>query len=243
MSTRLAPPGPEPTLRRVAWSQATRIVASRHPPIDLFERVSADAAVWEALIAAEELVNPRVRDEVGEIRLVPPEERVSGPGASYVMAAFTHRNPKDSRFSDGSYGVYHAARELRTAIRETAHHFARFATDSVDGPRYEDMRVLVGRIDARLHDATSLPPTERAAILHPDSYAASRRFGASLRDAGSPGLVYPSVRDPAGRCVAAFRPKTVGIPVQTRHLKYHWDGEGVARYFDYGSESWNPVWH
>jgi len=242
MSTRLAPPGPEPTLRRVAWSQATRIVASRHPPIDLFERVSADPAVWEALIAAEELVNPRVREEVGEIRLVPPEERLSGPGASYVMAAFTHLNPKGSRFSDGSYGVYYAGRELRTAIRETAYHFARFASDSGDGLRYENMRVLVGRIDARLHNVASLPSAERDAILDPASYAASQRFGARARKAGSHGLVYPSVRDPGGQCAAAFRPKTVGIPVQTKHLNYHWDGERVARYFDYQSESWNPVW-
>jgi hypothetical protein len=237
-----APPGPEPRLRRVSWAQATRIVASRYPPIDLFERASADPAVWDALIAAEALVNPRVRDEVGEIHLVPPAERVSGPGASYVMAAFTHRNPKGSRFSDGSYGVYYSAREFRTALRETAHHFARFASDSRDGPRYEDMRVLVGRIDARLHDVRSLPPAERARILDPDSYAASRPFGAALREAGSRGLTYASVRDPGGRCVAAFRPKVVGIPIQTRHLKYHWDGRHVGRYFDYTTERWHPVW-
>ena len=67
------PPGREPKLRRINWSGATRIVASRHPPIDLFERVSADPAVWDALIAAAALVDPRVRDEVGEIRLVPPQ--------------------------------------------------------------------------------------------------------------------------------------------------------------------------
>ena len=59
----------------------------------------------------------------------------------------------------------------------------------------------------------------------------------------APGVVCPSVRDPAGQCVAAFRPRMVGIPVQTRHLKYHWDGERAGRYFDYESESWNPVWH
>ena len=46
-----------------------------------------DPAVWEALIAAEQLVNPRVRDDVGEIALVPPAERISGPGTSFVMAA------------------------------------------------------------------------------------------------------------------------------------------------------------
>jgi hypothetical protein len=241
MSMPPARPGPEPRLRRVAWARAKSIVASRHPPIALFERVSADPAVWEALVAAEELVNPRVRDEIGEIRLVPPEERVSGPGASYVMAAFTHRNPKGSRFSDGAYGVYYAARELRTAIRETAYHFARFAKDSEDGPRYEDMRVLVGRIGSRLHDVVGLPLNERSRILDPDSYAASRPFGAALRDAGSHGVVYPSVRDSGGQCVGAFRPKAVGIPVQTKHLKYHWDGERVVRYFDYEAEGWNPM--
>ena len=83
-------PGPEPELRRVSWPRATRIVASRHPPIDLFERVSADPAVWGALIAAAALVNPRVRDEVGEIRLVPAAERVSGPRASFVAGRGAH---------------------------------------------------------------------------------------------------------------------------------------------------------
>ena len=69
-----------PRQRLVRWVRATRIVASRYPPIDLFERVSSDSAIWEALIAAEQLVNPRVRDAVEEIHLVPPDERVTGPG-------------------------------------------------------------------------------------------------------------------------------------------------------------------
>ena len=236
-----ARPGREPRLRRVAWSHATRIVAARHPPIDLFERVSPDPAVWEALIAAEQLVNPRVRDEAGEIHLVPPAERVSGPGASWVMASFTHRNPKGSRFSDGSYGVYYAARDLGTALREVAHHFARFARDSGDGPRYEDMRALVGRIANRFVDAGSLPAAERRRVLDPDSYDASRAFAAPLRDAGANGIVYPSVRDPDGQCVAAFRPRAVGLPVPGPALKLHWDGERVVRWFDYASETWTPL--
>lgn len=241
MSTRPAPPGREPAVRRVAWAAATRIIASRYPPVDLFERVSDDPAVWEALIAAEQLVNPRIRDEVGEINLVPAHERVSGPGASYVMAAFTHLNPKGSRFSDGSYGVYYAGREFATALRESAYHFGRFAADSRDGPRYEDMRVLVGRVDKRFHDVGSLPAADRARILDPESYAASRPFGAAIRQAGSNGLVYSSVRNPGGQCIAAFRPKAVGIPVQTKHLRYHWDGTRVVRYFDYEVGEWLAV--
>jgi hypothetical protein len=184
------------------------------------------------------LVNPRIRDEVGEIYLVPAEERVSGPGATYVMAAFTHLNPKGSRFSDGTYGVYYAGREFVTALRETAYHFARIANDSRDEPRYEDMRVLVSRIDAPFHDLETLSSAKQKKLLNPDSYTDSQPFGTWLRETGSNGIIYPSVRNPGGGCVAAFRPKPVGTPVQTKHLKYHYDGERVTRYFDYEQEVW-----
>jgi RES domain len=231
-------PGPEPGLRQVRWTQATRIIASRYPPVPLFERASADPAVWEALIAAEMLVNPRIRNEVGEIHLVPPHERVSGPGASYVMAAFTHLNPRGSRFSDGSFGIYYAGREFQTALRETAWHFGRIAADSADGPRREDMRVLVGRVESRMHDVETLPPAEQARLLDPESNAASQPFGAWLREQGSNGIVYPSVRHRGGRCVAALRPRAVGLPVQTKHLQYHYDGIRVVEYFDYERAVW-----
>jgi hypothetical protein len=233
--------GPDLATRRVTWSRATRIIASRYPPIDIYERVAPDPAVWDALIAAEQLVNSRIRDEIGEIHLVPPEERVTGPGATYVMASFTHLNPKGSRFSNGSYGVYYAGREFETALRETVYHFERIASDSQDGPRYEDMRVLVGRVDSQLHDVASLPAADRRNVLDPDSYGISQPFGAGLRDAGSNGLVYPSVRNPNGQCIAAFRPKAVGLPVQTKHVRYHWDGTRVGRYFDYERDEWLPI--
>jgi hypothetical protein len=87
--------------RHVVWQPCWRIVPSRFPPIDLFERI-ADPADWDALIALESLTNDRIRDEVGDIALVPVAERISGPGSSVIMAAFTHPNPDGSRFSDGS---------------------------------------------------------------------------------------------------------------------------------------------
>ena len=223
-----------PPVRHITWRTATRIIASRFPPVQLYERVSADPATWEALIAAEALVSPRVRDEVGEIHVVPVADRVSGPGATWVMAPFTYHNPKGSRFSDGSYGVYYAAGDVPTAVAETAYHFARFAADSGDGIRYEDMRVLVGRIDADFHDLEGVPED-------PDSYAASQAFAAALRTNPTNGIHYPSVRRPDGRCVAAFRPKAVGVPKQTRHLKYYWDGSAVRRYFDYETEAWIEI--
>jgi hypothetical protein len=235
-----AAPGPKAAIatRRVAWPQAWRVIASRFPPINLFERVSTDPRVWEVLIELEQLTNPRVRDEVGAIHLVPPERRVSGPNASWVMAPFTHVSVLGSRFSDGSYGVYYAARHLETAISETAHHFARFASHASDPPRRETMRVLVGSIEHLVDDVYALDERTKAAILGKDSYAHSRPFGTDRRDNGSDGLVYPSVRHEGGQCVAAFWPDVVGVPVQERHLNYEWDGQRVTRYFDYQREAW-----
>jgi RES domain-containing protein len=224
--------------RRIDWPQALRIIASRYPPINLFERLTPDPAVWDALIALERLTNPRVRDEVGEISLVPAEERVSGPGASYVMASFTHTNRRGSRFSDGTFGVYYAAEELETAIAETVHHFEAFARDSGDPVRMEDMRVLVGTVTAGFEDVAALAEPQRSQVLDPDHYAASQTYARALHDDGATGVVYPSLRHAGGSCIGAFRPRAVGIPRQERHLKYRWNGERVDRYLDYVLDVW-----
>lgn len=231
-------PGPDIAARRVVWSRAWRIIASRFPPIDLFERVSDDTRVWDALIALEQLTNPRLRDETGEISLVPPERRVSGANASWVMAPFTHINKRGSRFSDGTFGVYYAAETLDTAIAETVYHFAIFAADSADPARREDMRVLVGPVERSFDDIAALQDDIKSGLLDPVSYAASQPYAVARRDAGCDGFVYPSVRRHGGECIAAFWPDVVGVPVQERHLQYEWDGTRVRRYFDYSIERW-----
>ena len=48
-----------------------------------------------------------------------------------------------------------------------------------------------------------------AACLAPASYVASQALAATLLDAGSLGVVYPSVRRDGGTCLACFRPAMV----------------------------------
>jgi hypothetical protein len=223
---------------KIEWPRAWRIIASRFPPINLFERVSKNPAVWDALIELEQLTNPRIRDETGDISLVPAHRRVNGPNASWVMAPFTHVNKRGSRFSNGSYGVYYAGITFETAIAETVYHFSKFARDSRDPARREDMRVLLGSIDATLDD---IPDDSRASLLDKTSYAHSQTFALARRSDNSDGIVYPSVRHAGGTCAAAFWPDVVGIPIQERHLKYEWDGNRVSRYFDFKLENWFDV--
>src|SRR5690606_27761865 len=108
-------------IAELGWRPGYRIVPSRFPPVGLFDAV-ADPADLEAVFQIEAMTNDRLRDEVGDISLVPPEDRVSGPGTTPVMAAFTHLNPNGDRFTDGSYGVFYASATIETAVAETSHH-------------------------------------------------------------------------------------------------------------------------
>jgi hypothetical protein len=211
----------------VHWTGARRIIRSRYPPIDLFEDI-ADPKDWPLLIAAEQKTNPRLMETIGALDLVPPARRVSGPGASYLMAPFTHVSPdRPTRFSAGTYGVLYVARGFETALRETIHHHARFMMKTNQPSGWtSQFRELVLDIDASLHDLRG-GNALFAPALDPDHYAVAQQFAAALRARGSDGLVYPSQRDPDGVCAGLFYPDLANHPVQGRHLDYHWDGGRV----------------
>ena len=217
---------------QVAWRGAVRIIRSIFPPIDLFEDI-ADPADWPLLIAAEQKTNPRLMETIGNLDLVPPERRVSGPGASWVMAPFTHVSPdRPSRFSDGHFGALYVGNRFEVALLETIHHHARFMLATAQPPGWtSQFREIVLDIDAGLHDLRGLGEAA-AALLDPADYAQSQLLGERLRDAGSEGVVYPSVRCPGGECAGLFYPDGASHPVQGRHLDYHWNGERVDLYRD-----------
>lgn len=211
----------------MSWNRAIRLIETRFPPIALFEDI-ADPANWDLLAAAEGKTNPRLAASVGQLDRVPPERRVSGPGASYVMAPFVHCSPdRPGRFHTGDFGAYYAASSFETALAETVHHQAKRLRDSADRPGWiSDMRELVGTLDAHLADLRGGGEAAMP-LLDPEHYDAAQLLAQSLRSAGSGGIVYPSVRDPGGECATLFWPDIPAIPVQGRHLRYHWDGQRI----------------
>ena len=219
-----------PPVAHLEWKPCRRIVPSRFPPVQLFERVT-DPQDLEAIFELEGLTNPRLRDEVGDIRIVPPEDRVSGPGASVIMAAFTHPNPSGSRFSDGTYGVSYTANSLDTAIVETWHHRERFMRATAQ-PRMElDMRVYLVDLEGELHDLRG-QKLAQPLVYHTADYAAGQHLGRTLREAGSNGIAYDSVRRTGGECAAVFRPPLLSNVRQERHLCYVWDGRRIATVYE-----------
>ncbi len=212
-------------ITRVHWPGAVRIIRDVYPPIDLFEDIAAPED-WPLLIAGMQKTNPRLMETVGTLDLIPPERRVGGPGASHLMAPFTHTSPdRPSRFSDGHRGVLYVASDFDTAVYETIHHHARFmqATNQAMGWTSQ-FRELVLEIDADLHDLRGRD--DAGEMLDPDDYATAQAFGQALRGAGGAGVVYPSVRG-EGDCTGLFYPDLARPPRLGRMLDYFWNGDTV----------------
>jgi len=200
----------------------------------LFDRV-ADARDLEAVYALESLTNDRMREEAGDLTLVPARDRIAGPGTTPIMAAFTHLNPDGSRFSDGSYGVYYCARTLDTALAEVRYHQERFLRRTREGPIRLELRLYLSDLDAKLVDVRKRPECH-----HPDDYGPGQRLGRELREGGKDGVLYRSVRHDGGLCAAVFRPPVLSACRQSTHYAFHFDGTRIVA-IDELSTVWTPA--
>mgnify|MGYP000573421186 CR=1 FL=1 len=204
------------------WEQVHRLVPSHFPPIDLFENVSSSEDL-DIIFAIESLTNNRLKDDVGNLALVPIKERISGVGTTPIMAAFTHislLNP--TRFTDNTqYGVYYGANNLETAFAETIHHREQFLSATHEPDTDITMRDYINKVALELADVTA----ESYNSLYMEDYSCPQAFALALRKSGSNGLLYNSVRSKGGLCVAIFKPKAVTIPIQGSHYTYKWCGK------------------
>jgi hypothetical protein len=219
-----------PPVSRIEWKPSWRIIPSRFPPISLFERVTEPDDL-DAIFELEAITNPRLRNEVGDISMVPPEDRVSGPGSSIIMSAFTHLNPEGSRFTDGTYGVYYAAYDVETAIAETKYHRERFMRATGQERMDLDMRVYVVDLVGDLHDLRGQREAHPL-VYHATNYAAAQHLSRDLKQSGSNGIAYDSVRRSGGECAAVFRPPLLSNAQQERHLCYVWDGKAITSVYE-----------
>lgn len=217
-----------PAVRPVGWQPSYRLIPSRFPPVSLFDRVARPEEL-DAVFAVQALTNPRLREALGQIQLVPLADRVSGEGSTPVMAAFCHLNPEGSRYSDGSWGVYYAAESLDTAVAEVSHHRARFLAATAEPAVELDLRAYVATVVQPLYDVR---PQAWRHLHDPDSHVAPQRLARQLREAGAWGVVYRSVRREGGQCVALWRPRALQLPVlQGPHVTLHWDGQRISGWY------------
>lgn len=207
-----------------------RLIPSKFPPIYLFEDV-ADTEDFEALYAVQNLTNPRIQDEIGNIKLVPEGERLFGiPHCSYVMAAFTHVNPDGSRFSNGDYGIYYAAEKIETAIAETVYRQQKFLKYTHEPPQDLDMRSLVATFSAALFDIRekeylSTPFYDKVNLGDAQS------LGYKVKQTKGDGVTYNSVRA-IGVNFALFKPNLINKCNPSAHYGYLWNGHKIESVYE-----------
>ena len=212
---------PEPFVR---WRAAPRFVASRYPTVGLFDRVSAPADV-EAVIELEGWTNDRIRGELGILSAVPRDEWVTGRAmSSVVMAPFCHPQPGGARFNAADRGAWYSARTLGTALAEAVHRRTAELREVGAPETRVEMRVYLADFSARFHDVRRVRGALARSVYDPDDYSASQALARRLLEAGSNGVVYHSVRDPGGECLACFRPRLVRNVRAGGHYEFRWRG-------------------
>ena len=219
---------------RVHWTPGYRIIRTIYPPLDLFEDI-ADPADWELLVSAEAKLNPRIRDEIGNLALVPVDRRINGATASIAMGAFTHVSiDRPSRFSDGTNGVWYCGDRVEVALAETAHRFQSFMRATSEPPADADFRLLTCTVRGEMEVAT-------AECLVADDWKPGQVLGRQVRAKGLDGILYQSVRYPAGQAAAVFWPNCLTLPItQNQQFRYRWDGSRMTHYLPHAATAWTP---
>jgi len=204
-----------------------RLVPSRYPSVGILDRIARPEDL-PFIFELESWTNDRISGELGILHTIPPDEWVTGrPMASVIMAAFCHPRPGGGRFNGPDRGAWYGALDLETAHAEIVWHRSQeLAEVGVFETRVQE-RLYLADFDCAFPRIGPRTP-DRGALLDPDSYAASQAFARELFDSGANGVLYPSVRRPAGRCVACFRPKEVRNVRPGAHFEYRWRGTREA---------------
>jgi hypothetical protein len=200
-----------PRLSDVSRDDTHRLIPSRYSDKDesVLARLTDDLDDLNALFELEGATNDRLLGEAGLLPGISVRELVFGLSYSHIVnAAFTHSRPLGSRFNGPERGAWYAAFSRQTSEREVAYHKSK----ELQEIKWQQEEIFIyvdflADFRGKFHDIREDRAFENC--LDPGSYAASQQLARELLEAGSGGVVYPSVRHKAGTCIACFRPALV----------------------------------
>ena len=215
-----------PPVSLVRQFDTHRLIPSRHLPAgdSVLVAIADSDDHLQAIFELDAATNDRLFAHHQRLPGIGVEELVFAvPHAAVVNAAFCHAHPLGARFNGPDRGAWYAAVALKTAQAEVGFHksvqlaeIGRFD----DTVTYED---YLADFTATLHDLR--PPAEGfRECLDPDSYVESQALAEHLLEAGSLGVIYPSVRDAGGTCLACFRPALVANVRRGKTYRFTWRG-------------------
>jgi RES domain-containing protein len=214
-----------PRLTTLRQFDTVRLIPSRFADAEdsVLAPLAESDAVLRDLFDLDNATNDRLRGESGLLPGIGMDELVFGvPNFRIINAAYTYARPEGSRFNDGERGAWYCAFDLATALAEVVFHKT---VEYQEIQRFDDSvsyQAMLADFTAAFHDLRG--NEAYADCLATDSYIASQRLAAELLEAGSMGIVYPSVRNPAGTNLACFRPALVGNVRKDGAYRLTWAG-------------------
>jgi hypothetical protein len=215
-----------PARRLIRQNDTHRLIPSKYSDEgdSVLAQIADDDAHLRDLFDLDHATNDRLLAENDRVLGIGIHELVFGvPYFRIVNAAYCHPHPLGSRFNGPDRGAWYAAFELESAQAEIAFHkWIELAEVgwSEEEVTYDD---YLADFSAEFHDIRR--DKRFANAIAPDSYVASQELAEKLLEAGSLGVVYPSVRQPRGTCVACFRPALVMNVRKGRTYRFRWEGK------------------
>ncbi|MET0983611.1 MAG: RES family NAD+ phosphorylase [Telluria sp.] len=217
-----------PKLTSLRQFDTCRLIPSRFADLEdsVLAPLAGDDALLRDLFELDNATNDRLRGEAGLLPGIGVDELVFGvPQFRIINAAYTYARPEGSRFNDGERGAWYCAFEPETALAEVCFHKA---VEYQEINRFDDSvtyQALLADFNASFHDIRGVRGLARC--LDPRSYVAAQSLAAELLEAGSMGIIYPSVRRPEGTNLACFRPALVGNVRKGAAYRLTWAGSPV----------------
>lgn len=207
-----------------------RLIPSKYNPdlASVLTRIADGEQHLQDVFHLDHATNERLWGEHGLLPAIDSHELVFGvPNYHVINATFTHAHPLGSRFNGPDRGAWYAGFALKTAQAEIIFHKS---TEYAEIGRFDDSVTYddyLADFSGSFHDIRKFPAFARA--LAPDSYVASQELSQRLLNGGSLGIVYPSVRQAGGTCIACFRPALVANVRKHRTYRFTWAGSPTPK--------------
>ncbi len=206
-----------------------RLIASRFPTINLYDRIAETEEQEEVLTRIEVLTNPRVREKLDASGVGAVDVETAHKFQNWNHAPFVYPSPEGTRYLGLGRGAIELFKSLNSALAASIRKREEFLAATDHRAANLDMRVLShdfsGEFVDRTHDPIDLPQQDRWKI------------GERLLDAGKPGVYYRCPELPHCFAVSIFDGDCLGLARQTEHFRFRWDGTRIAWVYRYTNDS------
>lgn len=210
------------------WDQDWyRLIPSRFPPVDVYQRLPP--AVRAAAPDIEAMTNPRL---AAKARLTggPASVDENSPRLqNWNHAPFAYTNPEGSFLLGSVHGVMEVAGSGEAALAIAIRRREIFLERTDEPPLDLDMRLLSTRIAGEFADLT--------AMALDVAQAARWEIGQRLLDAGASGAVFHRAERRDAQFLALFDAALLERSLQQTHYRFLWDGTVIKSVYDFGSGS------